>query len=499
MKTTIKKSIYTLFIVLGFISCDLNEIPNGFYSDENFFKTPEDAQAALYYAYNIIGYREYMDNLLFIGDIASEEANYPTTGSFGVPDIDYWNFNAFKNNDQLEFFFKYCYIGINRANSVIDNLENSDFDLQIKNQILGQAFFLRAYHYFNLARTFGLVPMQRHTVATVAQTQAAMAKDFDELYDFIIDDLKQAASLMVVNKTPSLVDKVAAQSLLSKVYLNIASGKESNAALYADMNKDVQLMYDSASAWSHKVLYDQTAYHLETDLLNIYDYTKPNGSEHIFILGKDQTGKEGWNYSVYAKMFMPSNSSQPLYFLRPDGSYMKNVYGYGSFLYNDDFVNTFTPNDKRKTYLITKEYYTDNVGTTKKTNPTYLSLKYTVQDWMGSGITSSKPYLIRFSDIVLVYAEAEGPTIEGYMWLNKIRQRAGLTDAPEGMSETDFRNYVVKERSFELTAEGNRLFDLRRKAMVTSTDPNTVVSGITESQAAFYPLPQKEIDLNNNF
>jgi hypothetical protein len=131
-------------------------------------------------------------------------------------------------------------------------------------------------------------------------------------------------------------------------------------------------------------------------------------------------------------------------------------------------------------------------------NAYYLTLKYTVQDWLGSGITSSKPFLIRFSDIALVYAEAEGPTTEGYKWLNKIRNRAGLDDAPAGMSATDFRHYVVKERSFELTCEANRLFDLRRKAMVTTTDPYALTSGISESEAAFYPIPQKEVDLNVN-
>ena len=499
MKTKIKTYVIISSLVLGFNSCDLNEVPNGFYSDKNFYQTPQDAQSALYYAYNTLAYREYMDGMFFINDIASEEANYPTTGSFGVPDLDYWNYSTFKNNDQLEFIFKYCFIGINRANSIIDNLQESKFDLQVKNQILGQAYFLRAYHYFYLARTFGLVPIQKHSIATVVQTQASMATDFDELYDFIIEDLRLASSLMIIDKKPSLADKVAAQSLLSKVFLNIASGKESNATLYADMNKNVKSMYDSTSVWSHKVLYDQVVYSLDPSLVNIYDYTKPDGPEHIFILGKDQTGKEGWNYSVLAKMFMPSNSSQPLFFKRPDGAFVKTVYGYGSFLYNDDFINTFATNDKRKTYLISKDYYNDNIGTTKKTNPTYLSLKYTVQDWLGTGLTSSKPYLLRFSDIVLVYAEAQGSTSEGYLWLNKIRQRAGLDEAPSGMSDLEFRNYVVKERSFELTAEANRLFDLRRKAIVTSTDPNTVISGVTETEAAFYPIPQKEIDLNTNF
>jgi hypothetical protein len=497
MKTN-KLLIFFAIISIGFVSCDLTENPYGFYTDENFFQNPEDAQSALYSAYNALTYREYCDVMFFMNDIATEQGNYPTTGSFGVPELDFWNYHTFRNNDQLEFIFKYCYIGINRANSIIDNLQDSKFDASVKNQILGQAHFLRAYHYFYLIRTFGLVPVQKHSVSTVDQTQARLAIDLDELYDLVIDDLEIAASLMVIDKKPGLADKVAAQSLLSKVYLNIASSKESDVNLYKDMNKDIQAMYDSASVWSRKVLYDQNDYYIDPDLLNIYNVEKPDGPEHIFILGKDKTGKEGWNYSVLAKMFMPGNSNQPLYFLRPDSTYLKNVYGYGSFQYNDDFVNTFDPDDKRRKYLITKEYYADDQGATKKVNAYYLSLKYTVQDWLGNGITSSKPYLIRFSDIALVYAEAEGPTTEGYKWLNKIRNRAGLDDAPEGMSVADFRNYVVQERSFELTCEANRLFDLRRKAMVTTTDPYALLSGISESEAAFYPIPQKEVDLNVN-
>ena len=82
--------------------------------------------------------------------------------------------------------------------------------------------------------------------------------------------------------------------------------------------------------------------------------------------------------------------------------------------------------------------------------------------------------------------------------LNKIRNRANVVDAPANMSVTDFRNYVVRERSFELSFEANRGFDLRRKAIVTTTDPNAIASGITETEAAFYPMPQKEIDLNPN-
>ena len=57
---------------------------------------------------------------------------------------------------------------------------------------------------------------------------------------------------------------------------------------------------------------------------------------------------------------------------------------------------------------------------------------------------------------------------------------------------------VVRERSWEFAFEGNRLYDLRRKAMVTKVDPNAKSAGITEAEAAFYPIPQREVDLNPN-
>ena len=107
-------------------------------------------------------------------------------------------------------------------------------------------------------------------------------------------------------------------------------------------------------------------------------------------------------------------------------------------------------------------------------------------------------YLIRFSEVALIYAEAAGPTTEGYKWVNKIRNRANLPDLAVGMSAADFRNAVVQERDWELAFEGQRLYDLRRKAMVTKVNPKAIAAGITEANAAFYPIPQMEIDLNPN-
>ena len=95
-----------------------------------------------------------------------------------------------------------------------------------------------------------------------------------------------------------------------------------------------------------------------------------------------------------------------------------------------------------------------------------------------------------------MYAEAVGPTADGYNWVNQIRSRADLQNVAPGLNAADFRKAVVQERAWELAFEGNRLYDLRRKAMVVSTDPRASAAGISEAKAAFYPIPQMEIDLN---
>ena len=71
-----------------------------------------------------------------------------------------------------------------------------------------------------------------------------------------------------------------------------------------------------------------------------------------------------------------------------------------------------------------------------------------------------------------------------------------LPELPEGMSLAEFRKAVIQERALELAFEGNRLYDLRRTASVTATVPEA--TKLSEEQAAFYPIPQRELDLNPN-
>lgn len=492
-----KKIFYIASAMFLLWSCNLDEEPYGFYSDDNFYKSEADAESGLMYAYNALTFLEYSRGIFYIGDIPTETMSPKSDEAGDVYQLENWI--AGRETEQLKYYFKFCYIAINRANTVIEHVRGSSaLGETARRRILGEAYFLRAWNYFNLVRTFGLVPVQTEAVTELAQTTPPMARDLDELYDLIFADLTVADRMLDVDKRFGRADKVAAQSLMAKAYLTVASSKEHNVYRYSEMRRDPQIMYDSTAYWAGKVVRDYGAhYGFDDDLRSIYDVELPTGPEHIFIMPIERSGTQEGNYSKLPLMFLPSNNSVPFYIRYGDGSLQRaNGNGWGVFLCNDEFVErAFSTTDRRRTELIHRDIY-DSEGRPIVPNQVrgYFSSKYVDPDFIGER-TSARPYLLRFSDIALVYAEAAGPEL-GLPYVNRIRERAGVPPLPEGMTVERFREAVIAERALELAFEGNRLFDLRRTASVTTTDIKA--AGLSEAEAAFYPIPQREIDLNPN-
>lgn len=86
---------------------------------------------------------------------------------------------------------------------MIQNVENASFDENRRKQILGEAYFLRAWNYFNLVRNFGLVPMHATMVDKLDKTSTPLAANLDQVYDLILGDCRKATDLLTVNATPS--------------------------------------------------------------------------------------------------------------------------------------------------------------------------------------------------------------------------------------------------------------------------------------------------------
>lgn len=488
-----------LLLLAGLVltsACDLQEDPYGFYSEDNFYQSAGDAEAALLYAYDSITYLEYSRGIFWLGDLPTEEMTPKADEGPDVVALSQWNSENYPSNSVLENYFQYAYIAVNRANAVIGQVPEANFDQALKDKYVGEAYFLRAWNYFNLVRHFGNIPLHKSTVETVEQTEAAMSENLDEVYDLIIADLQQSVDLLPIDPMLGRVDKVAAQSLLAKVYLTIASSKEHGVPLYTDMQKDVQEMYDNAAQYAGDVVNGQSTYGFDDNLLNIYDVENPRGPEHIFLMSMDRTGEIEGDYSKISKLFIPYIDGATIYLDNQDGSYTASHDGWSSLQTRVSFFDSYSDSDKRKTLMMVDSVYNQDGQLSAEYPGSILypfTRKYVDPNFIGDK-TSTKPFLLRYSEVALIYAEAVGPTTEGYGQVNYIRNRAGLGDLQPGLSTDDFRRAVLQERAWELAFEGKRLFDLRRFNLVNDLVPEA--SGLSDEEVAFYPIPQTELDLN---
>ena len=501
-----KNKFAFILAALCLTACSLEETPYGFYSEGSFYKTEADAQAATMYIYDAINYIEYSRAIVFLGGMNTDELDPKGDATQSTKDLDSWSQNNFRSNVTLGNFFKFSYITINRANAVIENVPGMSIDQALKDRFTGEAYFMRAYSYFNLARNFGRVPVHMKVVATIDDTAAGLAESLDQQWGFIIDDLKEAVKLLpyYAKPEPGRVDKAAAQGLLAKAYLYLASAKDYQVPQYKDMDFDVDDYYAKAAEAAAGVVDnpEQTTYGFDPDLMHIYDVQYPDGPEHLFIMSMDRTGESEGQYSKISKMYIPYIAGGTVYLKQGDQDVLIPTHdGWSEYRTNIGFYNTmFETGDLRKDWLICKEVY-DADGNVSASYPGKLTYpfcrKYIDPQFVGDK-TSTKPFLMRYSDIALTYAEAAGPTDKAYALVNYIRHRAGLGDLTPGLSKAQFRQAVIKERITELAFEGNITYDMRRTGTLHTVQA-LVGQGITnEEDILFYPIPSIETDLNPN-
>jgi hypothetical protein len=482
------------------LSCkkELEEQPYGFLSTTNFYKTEADANSALIYAYSILPDLDYYSrNFIVLTELPTEDVASAAGKSADEMLLD--NNTVTATNGVLAPAYQFPYVGINRANLVIKYVPPiTGMTDAAKNEILGEAYTLRALHYFNLVRLFGAVPMHLDPVDDISQTNLPKST-MQVIYGQIISDLTKAAGMMDQTVRMGRVNQVGAWGLLSKVYLTLASAKASGSPGY-DWVTNADDMYASAKQYSGMVVNTQTVYGLDPSLTNIYDVNSKLGPEHLFDASVDRSGADEGQYSKLPLFFMPN-----LNFRLPDGVFVPG--GFNEFLTEPGIYNSFDPNDKRKTQLIISTIHDvgDNGGNAGPTQVLSItdaytrpfSNKYNDSGWIAGQQTSANTPILRFSDVLLIYAEACGPTADGYTAVNRIRARAGLGALPPTLSVADFRNAVIQERSWELAFEGNRLFDLRRSHQMESILENTYGKTIT-GDPYYFPIPQSEVNKNPN-
>ena len=474
------KNIVRIAILSGILTAcvSLDEDPQSFVTSDQFYKTDEQAVAAVN-----AGYRKLYEtgqslyNSLFqIGvEMATDDyAAGPRARNAHVRAISGLTHDPL--NDRMEQLWKQSYDAINVSNIAVDRIaliNASEIDETLRARLINEAKFLRALHYFNLVRWFGDVPIVLHETTSLTAESLYVEKSSEDLvYQQIIQDLTDAEALPATY-TGSNVGRAtsgAAKSLLSKVYLTHKEWKKA-----AEKSKEV---------------IDSNTYGLFDNFSDVFNVSTKNGKEHIFSAQfKGYFNYQGNSLASRSAPFEPPG-------VNGDYADMLNKPG--------KLYESFDDTDERKAVTFVTQMVSPTNGQLYTFEPHLY--KYYDQAAVGSQSNSSKNLpIIRYAEVLLIYAEAlnednHGPTTEAYWAIDEVRNRAGiarLADTYPSLNESEFRDSVFQERRKELVYEYQRWFDLaRRGADYYVATLHAAGKTNAAPRHIHFPTPQREINLN---
>jgi len=525
----------------------------------NYPQTVGDAQqvlAGIYNNLNVVNANP-QSSYLYAAELASDDR----FGGGGENDKQMQAEDLLMNYgpDMLGQFWKDRYAGINRANTAILTLGNCTgySDDNQKNQMLGEAYFLRAYYYYELASLYGNIPLVLDLALEVHPQVTP-----DVMWGQICTDLKKAVDLMPANKFGTLasghVDKWTAEAMLGRAFLFYTGYYSKADVTLADgttklTTADVSALIDDCVK--------NSGYSLVPDYRNLWAYTNRLTKErYSFTKGKGLKWVEDDKAVNPEAMFMIKFSEF--------ASWSTTIgYSNGYALHmgmrgGQDYGNTFPfgqgwgagpvasnlwkdwaaaePTDKRRSASICdiptelpnykKGGWADFVQETdyygKKWSPitcrtvdakgdsTYnvgfdvVMYNYTAQLTNMQLSNIHDLVLLRFAEVLLMQSELE-KNVDG---INQVRARAGLP-AISAYSDDALRN----ERRWELNCEGVRWNDIRRwhiaeAALAAQNNQPTYFKGVADVNATahngggyaarykatggFFPIPQTQISLS---
>ena len=208
--------ISAAIIALGFSSCDLDSVSMKEADTSNFPVTSEQIDqtlAGVYQNLNEIN-KNPQESFHYWSLLASDDM----LGGGGLNDklMQACDLLCNYGTNMTENFWKARYEGINRANTVIEALETVEMDETKKAQALGEAKFLRAFYYYELASMYGRVPLNLSTANPENTTPPSAAT----IWGQILQDLYEAATTMPAQRlTNGHVDKYGAEAMLGRAWL----------------------------------------------------------------------------------------------------------------------------------------------------------------------------------------------------------------------------------------------------------------------------------------
>jgi len=498
--------LYTIAIITVLSSCKndfLNLVPQTSLSTATFFKNKAQFEQALVAAYTplrgIVNTAIYMDemrsdNTFFTRYAAGRgaETSLEAIAEF----LDAPNLTVQPNSPGNRYATAYS--GIAMVNTILDRISAVNLPLSAKDSISGEALFLRAFYYYDLAQHYGGVPLQLHEAT--AQGDAFQPRNtIDEVYKQIVADLNAAIPLLsAVTSFPQSgrATKGAAKMLLAYAYMS-------------------QPTKDYASAEKQLRDITQMSYTLLPNYGDVFDPKNKNNSESIFEVQyfSDLTNGQESNF---AWTFLPRT-------LNSEAIMGYHGSGGGWNVPTQEMVDSYEPGDLRLPASVavvegtisgvedfTTRGIKSPVGYTPASGVAYLYMikKYFHPPYIADGNTPDNWPIFRYSGALLLLAEClvnEGKNTEALPYLTRVRERAGLVVPLREAT----RENVANEMRHELAFENHRWTDLirngtaiavcnakggRLKALYGWLLPASF--NVTETRL-LYPIPSREVQLNN--
>ena len=486
MKKNYIKGIAVFALALLVTACEdfLEKSPYDSVNTENFYETEEDAVAAVNGAYQPLQWAKLYNMRMWTSDImAGNSIVGAGGGDDGRETQDMANFVTSPDNQGVLDLWRGPAPGILRCNTVLQRVPEMEISKDLKNRVLGEARFLRGLYYFILVRYFGDVPLILEPQNPGDDLMIGRT-DKSLVYEQIIKDLERAAEMLPRREVYGGADlgrasKGAAKGLLAKVHLTLGNWQK-----VVDLTDEVEKL----------------GYKLNPEYADNFDVSKENSVESLFeVQYVSNSGEDFWSNENQASWLSA--------FTGPRNSGMV-AGGWGWNQPTKEFVASYEKGDKRKDVTVLYEGCPEFDG--QAYDKAYSSTGYNLRKFLVTKAISAthdnspKNFpVLRYSDVLLMKAEALNNlnrTKEAYAPLNKVRNRAGLENAPQAMSKKQFLKAVLKERRMELAFEGQRWFDLTR--VKNGEYGLEFLHGIGKLNAKqthlLFPIPQKEIDANPN-
>ncbi len=392
-----------------------------------------------------------------------------------------------------------AYQMINRANLILSKAPDVTDNAALRDRLVGETHFLRAWAYYELVSQWGDVPIYTDVINSVSGFKAKSPAA--DVYALIISDLTAAAAALPASYSAADNGRAtsgAANALLGRVNMqkgDYAAAKTALLKVYGKYSLVANYMWNFDGDTKNDAGVLMTTGH---------EFNTESVFEVVFV----DKGDNNFNWG-----YVGEGSTSPLSGVR------NQEYGitWGNVIPSDRLLNEFEAGDPRYGFTITEvgDKILDSTSSPKTLAPADMNIatstkgtvtekrffrKYNIYDWVNSGFHPGgiNTRVIRYAEVLLMLAECEaeaGTPAQAASYINEVRARPSVNMPPVTLATKDAAiKAVMHERTVELGAEELSNIDMlrwRAKGYYPSiaTDPKP-------TQTSFLPIPASEISSN---